>query len=162
VDFNADVTVTYRQSKEAAQLNYLRTELTSALIDDYISNVEMQWRLDIPLLSGVRLPDHLRRQVEILKYFIYYTVINSPKLNLIRYRAQEVIGTLFDILFHSDENNSFLPEDVGTLFFSYPESDEKNRARVISDFIANMTDQYALELYRVFKSSEPKSIFKPI
>lgn len=40
-------------------------------------------------------------------------------------------------------------------------SDAVNRNRVICDFIAGMTDSYAMKFYARLKSENPETIFKP-
>ncbi len=76
-----------------------------------------------------------------LKRFLYDNMYYHPKNIAIREPAALVIGGLFD-RFCAEPNT--LPDDWRA---SLPEQDPA-RARHISDFIAGMTDRYALRLYR--------------
>ena len=60
-----------------------------------------------------------------------------------------------------EEKDGFrlLPDDYQGVFLSISD-DEKER--VICDFIAGMTDRYALEFYGRLTSENPQTIFKPI
>ena len=51
-----------------------------------------------------------------------------------------------------------LPDDVNSLF---SEIRDEDRDRIICDFIAGMTDRYAIEFYGRLKSERPETIFKP-
>ncbi|MGH8522736.1 MAG: hypothetical protein ACREXY_00470 [Gammaproteobacteria bacterium] len=51
-----------------------------------------------------------------------------------------------------------MPDDVRTL---WQEADPSDRPRVVCDFIAGMTDSYAVDFYARLKSEVPRSIFKP-
>ncbi|WP_116964735.1 dGTP triphosphohydrolase [Fastidiosibacter lacustris] len=162
IDFDAKFTDIYQQAKKLANSSYLRTKFTSNLVHYCISNVELDCDKNCPVLSSVHLSPKVRKQVEILKLFVYFTVISAPKMNVVRYQGREIISTLFDILIASQFETSLLPEDVGEIFYAYHLDDQANRARTISDFIASMTDRYAIELYSRFTSSSAQSIFKPV
>ena len=45
---------------------------------------------------------------------------------------------------------------------NYNYSDETMKKRTIGDFVAGMTDRYAIEFYCRLFSESPESIFKPI
>ena len=105
----------------------------------------------------------MRKQVEILKLFVYIAVITSPKMNIVRYRGREVLGLLFDLLYESSSaHTSLLPPDVSAVLNAYNIGDEVGRKRVVCDFISSMTDRYAVELYNRFQTDQAQSIFKPI
>ena len=162
IDFSADFSDIYQRSKKLANSSYLRTAFTSNLVHYYISNIQFSLDKDCPVLSSVYLPEAVCKQVEILKSLVYFSVINLPKMNIVRYRGREILSTLFDILILSEPENSLLPEDVGKIMYAYPVKDRYHRTRIISDFIASMTDRYVVELYNRFKSDMPQTIFKPV
>ena len=64
------------------------------------------------------------------------------KVNRLRFKASRVVKDLFLMFF---EQPDILPEDWGVAAKCL---DDKMRARLISDYIAGMTDQYALMEYR--------------
>ncbi|WP_395947630.1 dGTP triphosphohydrolase [Caedibacter taeniospiralis] len=162
IDFDARFDEIYQQAKKLASSSYLRTKFTSNLVHYCISQVGLNYNDRCPVLSSVYLEPHVYKQVEVLKLFVYFTVISSPKMNVVRYQGREIISTLFDILVRSQPETSLLPEDVGEIFYAFGADDLMSRARVISDFIASMTDRYAIELYSRLTSSSPQSLFKPI
>ena len=162
IDFSASMSEIYACAKKLAHSSYLRTQFTSNLVHHCLSNIQFELDEACPVLSKVSLKQTVRHQVEILKNFIYFSIINAPKMNIIRYRGRDIINTLFDILIDMDEETLLLPEDIGEVFYAYPKEDRTNRARVICDFISSMTDQYAIELYSRFKSDTLQTIFKPV
>ena len=162
IDLSTPLSEVYQSAKRLANSSYLRTKFTSNLVHYCISNVKLHLDADCPVLSQVYLSPEVRKQVEILKLFVYFSVISSAKMNIIRYQGRDIISGLFDILITSEEETSLLPEDVGEVFYAYSPDDMSKRARVISDFISNMTDRYAVELYNRFTSATQQSIFKPI
>ncbi len=162
IDLNSTPDHIYQQSKALAGSSYWRTQLTSKLVNDCIQSVTLQFDRACPVLSTVCLTQAMQKQVEVLKLLVYFAVINAPKMNIVRYRGREILSTLFDILIESTPETNFLPEDIGQVFYAYQPEDQQQRARVICDFIASMTDRYAIELYQRFKSDTPQSIFKPV
>ncbi|GGF88226.1 dehydrogenase [Cysteiniphilum litorale] len=162
IDFDAKFDDVYQQAKKLANSSYLRTKFTSNLVHYCISHVSLNYDEVCPVLSSVSLEPDVYKQVEVLKLFVYFTVISSPKMNVVRYQGREIISSLFDILINSQIETSLLPEDVGEIFYAFDPDDQVNRARVISDFIASMTDRYAIELHNRLTSSSVQSIFKPV
>ncbi|WP_432773581.1 dGTP triphosphohydrolase [Francisella salimarina] len=159
IDFNIDSTEIYKISKNIANNSLLRTKLTSKLVNSCIQNIELDLNLEVPIISKVYLNNEIRKQVEVLKKYILFKIIKSPKLNVLRYRGREIISEIFDILISSTPDESLLPDDIGTIFYNTHSSHGK--ARIISDYISSMTDRYIIELYNQFKSDPSAMIFKP-
>lgn len=159
---NEDLETVYQKAKKLAQSGYIRTKLTSDLVFFCLNGVEFTYNKDCPPLSKVALSSEVRTQVEVLKQFILQSVIKATKLNIVRYRGGDIISTLFDLLSTTQQALSFLPEDVGEIYYAYDPSEKAKRKRIICDFIAGMTDRYAIELYGRFKSDKPQTIFKPL
>lgn len=159
IDFNSDATDIYKVSKNIANNSLLRTKLTSRLVNSCIQNIEIDINQNIPIISKVYLNNQIRKQVEVLKKYILFKIIKSPKLNVLRYRGREIISEIFDILISSDVNESLLPDDIGAIF--YNTHNTQGKARIICDYISSMTDRYIIELYNQFKSDPSSMIFKP-
>ncbi|WP_150463801.1 dGTP triphosphohydrolase [Francisella sp. XLW-1] len=159
IDFNVDSTEIYKISKNIANNSLLRTKLTSKLVNSCIQNIELDLNLKVPIISKVYLNNEIRKQVEVLKKYILFKIIKSPKLNVLRYRGREIISEIFDILISSTPDESLLPDDIGAIFYNTHSSHGK--ARIISDYISSMTDRYIIELYNQFKSDPSAMIFKP-
>ena len=76
------------------------------------------------------------------------------------FRGKEVVGGIFEAL-AGDDGHILLPEDTLSLFQAANGSRQRE-LRVISDFIAGMTDRYAVEFYGRLHSDSPQTIFKDI
>ncbi|MGQ4001700.1 dNTP triphosphohydrolase [Francisellaceae bacterium CB299] len=159
IDFSADCRDIYNKSKNIANNSLLRTKLTSKLVNSCIENISIDINSDIPIISKVYLNNEIQKQVEVLKKYILFKIIKSPKLNILRYRGREIISEIFDILISSELDDSLLPDDIGAIFYSADTQQQK--ARIISDYISSMTDRYIIELYNQFKSDPSTMIFKP-
>jgi dGTPase len=148
-------------SKQLQENGYYRNDLTSKLVGRAIRNVSIdKINRSIPALSTVKLEKEAAINVEVLKHIVYESQILSPKVQIIAFRAEEIIGTIFDTL--SDENkkgHTLLPKDFRVIYEAVKTPEDKKR--VICDFIASMTDKYALEFYGRLTSENPQTIFKP-
>ena len=159
IDFSADCRDIYKKSKNIANNSLLRTKLTSKLVNSCIENICIDINSEIPIISKVYLNNKIQKQVEVLKKYILFKIIKSPKLNILRYRGREIIAEIFDILISSSLDESLLPDDIGAIFYSA--NTQQQKARIISDYISSMTDRYIIELYNQFKSDPSTMIFKP-
>lgn len=84
----------------------------------------------------------------------------SPRLKLAEYRGQEIVETIFDKL--SEDNGHVLMPDDFRMWYERFSGKDSQQKRVICDFIAGMTDRYAVEFYARLRSESPETIFKPI
>lgn len=137
---------------------HIRTELTSWLVGYGVSSIVYKHNAGCPPLSQVRLTDHALIRIEILKNLNYELTIRSPRLAVVQYRGYDVVKGIFKALFKNKKGYELLPSDYRELFDQA--KSKKSKARVICDFIAGMTDRYAIEFYsRLYDGDE--SIFKP-
>lgn len=135
----------------------IRTDFTSDLVGSFVSSVSFVLNRDFPSLSDIELPLDVRQKIETLKRFSYEATIRSSRLRLAEHRGREIISDIFDAL-AGKGGASLLPDDQLELWQSAEGSQQK--MRVISDFIAGMTDRYALEFYGRLFSDNPVSMFK--
>jgi dGTPase len=149
---------TYAISKNTANNGYLRTQLTSELIFRFINGIKFEWNADCPALSRVYLDDETRLLVEVLKVFSFEATIMSPRLRIIEARGYDIITTIFKTLEKAD-GNLLLPDDFRAIYQSMPS--DQGKKRVICDFIAGMTDKYAVEFYGRLTGETHRSIFTP-
>jgi len=149
-------------SRSEAQNGYDRTELTSSLVGAFVGAVEIdKINRSIPALSTVKLQEDRKRQVEILKHFVYESQILSPKIQIVAYRSKEIIQRIFETLSNRIENGHLLlPPDYRKIYKVC--NKRRHQMRTICDFIAGMTDRYALEFYGRLTSESPETIFKPL
>jgi len=112
------------------------------------------------MLSNVYLVKDVHKKVETLKNYTYEATIFSTRLKVAEFRGYEVISLIFDAL-AGDKGHLLMPDDIRGLWLQ-SEANATARMRVICDFVAGMTDRYALEFFGRLHSDNPQSIFKPV
>jgi len=152
----ASATTVYQAAATLARDGYLRSFFTSRLIRLAIEGVQLDFDEKRPVVSKVRLTGEAERRVEVLKHFTYEATIQSNRVTVSQFRAKEILHAIFDAL---SEDQRLLPDDARTL---YARVGNGEKARVICDFIAGMTDRYAVEFYGRIRSENPQTIFKPL
>ena len=136
-----------------------RTKLTSHLIDECVEGTDVLVNEEFPALSEVKLVPDLLMRVNILKRLAYGLVIESQKLKTVEYRGYEIVKAVFRAL-SKKGGHTLLPDDYRERVVGA--SDELARSRAICDFIAGMTDRYAIEFYGRLRSESAQTIFKPL
>lgn len=149
----------YRTSNQTARIGYGRTQLTSDLVGSFIGGVEVTLNKSQPALSEVKLNSATRKTVEVLKRFAFVALIKSARLKVAEIRGQEIVETIFAKL-SSDDGYHLLPSDYCRWYVRLRKRSEQ--MRVICDFVAGMTDRYAIEFYSRLTSETSHSIFKPM
>jgi dGTPase len=154
----SEETIRHELSQIADRLDYLeqtagraaRKMLTRDLIHAFASAVSLQddGRIDAAFPSRVR--------IEVLKAFESYKVICNPRVTTLGHKGKEVLRRLFAVLDQGRESVGLFPEDYGE---DYEQAllagDDTTRKRVICDFLAGMTDSYAMRFYsRLFIPGE--------
>ena len=86
----------------------------------------------------------------LLKQFLFENVYRSPKVLTHVKKGEAVVGVLFDALMKERD----LPDDWQAKLKGA--DSERKKARIICDFIAGMTDPYALDLYQRLFDERPK------
>jgi dGTP triphosphohydrolase len=145
-----------------AQNGYLRALFTSDLFGKRIRAVSIDVNEEIPALSRVVVPPDIRFEIDVLKHLTYELHIKSPRLKLIEYRGTQIISDLFDC-FDTDEQGELLPHDWRERLREIRKSPDREemRQRLICDYIAGMTDDYALDVYSRLKTTNPAALFRP-
>lgn len=147
------------KSENYAQNGNLRTELTSDLISSFMAGVCVEVNERFPAMTKVFFEPETLRKVEVLKTFTYQATIMSPRLKVAEYRGYEVVEKIFKGLI-KDDGYLLLPDDHRDLYLAI--GDDAQKQRVICDFVAGMTDRYAVEFYSRLYGENPQSIFKPV
>lgn len=147
----------YISSNAMTKNGYIRNTLTSELVGRFIRGVEFSYNSECPPLSEVKLSEEIRLMLEVLKTYTYEMQICSPRLRIVEYRGKEIVKKIFTTLTTSD-HYQLMPHDFKDLYECAP-PDQKRR--VVCDFIAGMTDKYAIEFYGRLTSENPETIFKP-
>ncbi|HEX7908279.1 MAG TPA: dNTP triphosphohydrolase [Paraburkholderia sp.] len=151
----------YAKSKRIASDGYLRTSFTSDLVREFIGGISVTLNEEFPVLSTIAMKRETRLKIEVLKHLTFEALTMSPRLRLVEYRGRDVVRTIFEAL-AGDGGYMLLPDDWRTKYLSVPVEDESSRKRVVCDFVAGMTDRYAVEFYARLTSIDSElSFFKP-
>ena len=115
------------------------TETRQRLAESEVDSPEAVRALDHAVVG---LSDEIAEADRAVKAFLYENMYRHHRVNRMTSKARRVVSAMFELLF--DE-----PELLPTAWRARAqEKDEHGRARVIADYIAGMTDRYALELHR--------------
>jgi dGTPase len=116
--------------------------LARDLIHDFACSVTLQPddRIDASPANRIR--------IEVLKAFESHHVIYNPRVTTLGYKGKEVLRRLFAVLDQGKDSVGLLPENWGEEYErTLLDGNEPARKRVICDFLANMTDSYAMRFY---------------
>ena len=131
--------------------------MITAMIDDVVrcSKARLE-ALDQPSLRGVReagrpviMPSEERRaEMMGLKAFLYAKVYRHPRVMHVMRGAEQIVADLF-------ERYLAEPEEM-PVPWRHPDSGEGERAAVVADFVAGMTDRYAINEHRRLFDATPE------
>ncbi len=150
----------YRSARESQQNGYFRTNLTSDLVGEAIDATSLDYNSEMPFFSKLKIEDSARRKIEVLKHVTYAVQISAPRLKTVEYRGKEIVREIFTRL-DADRRHQLLPHDWKERCDAVIDN-ERERKRNICDFVAGMTDRYALEFYDKLKSTNGTNIFKEL
>ncbi|MCJ8321660.1 MAG: deoxyguanosinetriphosphate triphosphohydrolase family protein [Colwellia sp.] len=126
-------------------VNYL---ITAIVIID--GNEKYGYSFEEPLLKyNARLPENMAQALQIFKDFVYMFVIKQTSIQRIEYRGQQIVMELFEAL--SSDPLRLLPSNTAKRWQKAKDS-QLNHHRVIADYVAGMTDEYATRLYQTLFS----------
>lgn len=159
-DLISRVVTVYKTSKDTAAEGQRRTEFTSQLVNEFIGGVKVKINKKYPALSTITVKKEIHAKIEVLKHFTFEAMIMSPRLKIVEYRGKDIVKSIFTSL-TSDDGYLLLPNDLREEYQQC--SDEVKRKRLVCDFIAGMTDRYAIEFYeRLYSTNQGLSFFKPL
>lgn len=119
-----------------------RTAFTAERVGELILQVQLIKNEQYPALSKVVLSRKALIDVEMLKHLNFELVIRSPKLAIVQHRGKEIVKKIFHAIVKAD--GALLPNHWQE---AYRAAEKPGRHRVICNFIAGMTDRYAVEFY---------------
>jgi len=152
-----DVLTSYQESRLLAENSHARTGFSSALVHRFMMGISIKPAKNMALAKVV-VRREIRLKIEVLKHLNYLALIMSPRLKVVEYRGGDIVKRLFEA-FSSHDGSHLLPNDVRVIVDSL--HDEKEKKRVICDFVAGMTDRYAVDFYGRLHGSAA-SLFVPI
>jgi dGTPase len=117
-----------------------------------------------PALSRIEIDPDVHRRVCVLKYLVYYSIIESNRLRIVSTRADYIVNKIFDELEKGD-GWRLLPNDFHDKWQQAGSqlagaALRQAQMRIICDFIAGMTDKYAVEFYSRLYSENYQTIFR--
>lgn len=127
--------------------------LTSDLINKFVVSSGTRKTKNPKPRYGVDLfiPPEIRNENRMLVDLVFEIVIEHPRLAHISFKAKTVLSRLFDA-FNAKNVGKLLPLDFQDKYNEVVGSDA-DRARLVCDYIAGMTDSYALKIYsRLFET----------
>lgn len=98
------------------------------------------------------LPASFETTLALLKAVVFDRVIKSPSVQALEYKGQQMVLRLFEVL--RENPRRLLPKAVLAEF-----EQSHNPSRVICDYLASMTDQYANRLFTKLFNPEMGSVF---
>ena len=145
---------------------YIRKGAIGCLVNFMITNVVIEENgsgCSHPLLRyEVKLPDKIENLRKLLCDLVFEIVIMDRNVQQLEFKGQKTVIELFQVL--SEDPERFLPERTKIRWKNTKKqgaTDKSNHSaqlRVICDFIAGMTDAYAIKFYqKVFTPNEGSS-----
>ncbi|HHZ77897.1 MAG TPA: deoxyguanosinetriphosphate triphosphohydrolase family protein [Candidatus Lambdaproteobacteria bacterium] len=132
--------------KRTENSGYNRKQAVGALVHALITSAELKLNKEFeePLLGwNALLPEEPQRFLKSLKATVSRHVIQLNTVQAATYRGRKVVLSLFEAL--SAEPEMLLPSSFQLLWKAA--KSEHEQKRIICDFIAGMTDQYANRFY---------------
>lgn len=130
----------------------------SHLVGSFIHGVELhqQQRFEHPLLDyQAQLTQPAAQALCVLKQFVWDHVISIPEVKSFEYKGQVTVMGLFRVLWSNPER--LLPRS--RLAKLDAATSEQERMRLLCDYVAGMTDDYATRVYAKLFSPYYGSIF---
>lgn len=148
-------------SENVAKKTANRIDLTSGLVELFVNNVEWTSSPSGHLkISTVQMPIEVLRIVETLKHLAFVLVVKSPNVSISEQKGTFVVQSLWRNLYRSSLGVEMMPADVRHVFEAAASAED--RARAACDFIAGMTDQYALALHSRMIGATSTSVHVPV
>lgn len=134
---------------------YKRKDAIATLVHKLIVKTKITENPDFKeeiLQLNASLFEEFRDLLGIFQDFIRDNLIRTPEVKRLEYKGQQIVMKLFSAL--NSDPMSLLPYDTQV---RYKES--KSSTRVISDYIAGMTDDYAAKIYGSLFNPKVGSVF---
>ncbi|WP_265461949.1 anti-phage deoxyguanosine triphosphatase [Aeromonas salmonicida] len=135
--------------------NRTRKRAVSQLVNYFITNVEVislgEFSHKLLDYQGA-LSIKAREELDIFQEFVRENVILTPEVQTLEYKGQQMIVKLFDVISNNPER--LLPKKYYQMY-----GEQNSNLRVISDYIAGTTDDYATRLYHKIFTPSSGSIF---
>lgn len=136
-------------------LKYQLNRVFGAIISTFIQSLVVQQQfhsnqaLSMRISHTVTMPADLQTILRSFSQVVMERVIHSQKVQMVAFKGQRMIHQLFEAIMN---NHLLLPENDRALYKQL--TTDSDRARVVCDYIAGMTDSFATKMHdRLFGHS---------
>jgi dGTPase len=137
-------------------VNYLITAIELTDLNALYDDVNFEESL---LRYNATLPKTTMQALQIFKDFVYNFVIKQTNIQRLEYRGQQIVMELFEAL--SSDPLRLLPTNSARRWQHALDNGE-NAHRVIADYVAGMTDEYAGRLHQTLFVARASSSYQII
>lgn len=137
-------------------VNYLITAIE--LTDLNASNQDVNFEEKL-LRYNATLPTITMQALQIFKDFVYNFVIKQTSIQRLEYRGQQIVMELFEAL--SSDPIRLLPSNSAKRW-QHAVDNNDNAHRVIADYVAGMTDEYASRLHQTLFAASTTGAYQLI
>jgi len=123
-------------------VNYLITAIELTDLNRHYDEVNFEENL---LRYNATLPNVTKQALQIFKDFVFNFVIKQTSIQRLEYRGQQIVMELFEAL--SSDPLRLLPSNSAKRWQKALDN-KGNTHRVIADYVAGMTDEYASRLHQ--------------
>jgi dGTPase len=132
---------------------YIQKEAIGGLVNFLITAIHLvdlnegaSDKFEEPLLRyNAQLPAKVAGVLQVFKNFVYQYVIKQTSIQRLEYRGQQIVMELFEAI--ASDPTRLLPKHT-VKRWQHAEDNQLNSHRVIADYVAGMTDDYATKLYQ--------------
>lgn len=138
--------------------HFERKDAIGALVNHFISAIDIQqvsvqnehapssftFEEDLLRFNAV-MPPEQKAVLQVFKSFVYQRVIRKPEMQQLEYKGQQIIIELFTAF--SSDPERLLPTNTRNRWREAQDKDSHSGQRVISDYIAGMTDGFAFRMH---------------
>ena len=143
--------------------SYSRKEAIGSLVHALMTSVEIEdlnnrenVKFKHPLLRyNAVLEKEYKKLLDVLQTLVVEKVIKHPNIQMLEFKGQKMVVELFELI--ATDAERFLQGEDKTNWRSA--KNDRDRYRIICDYIAGMTDDYAVRLYQKLFMPNYGSIF---
>lgn len=142
--------------------SHLRKDAIGFLVSNFITSTRVieKTEFEHPLLKyQAALPEAEAKALNALKQFEMKHIILTPEVQMLVYKGQQMLLEMFEAL--SADPQRLLPQDLAIEWLA-AEENGNNGQRIICDYMASMTDDYASRLYNKLFVPSLGSVFEPM
>lgn len=142
--------------------SHLRKEAIGSLVSWFITSCQVveNSAFEHPLLRfQVTLPEGQRQALSLLKNFEMQHIIQRPEVQMLVYKGQQMLLEMFEAL--AADPSRLLPREIATEWQKSVD-DGHDGLRILCDYMASMTDDYASRMYNKLFVPSLGSVFEPM